>query len=481
MKLWQRVFLVALAFVMFAIQATQLFVLERSFDSAVKREYQLAASAHEALGASLSNHTAYQRLKTNKLLLSTTEIAVLLRDTVTADISTAAAIAVYRDGNGVTSAGNAIFDDISALPFSPEKTPGSGQSVIQRSGDAVYLMMVSVISLEMTPYVLYTAYDVTDVYETRDADIASARRTGLIFGTSIAVLLLILVRLFLRPLKTAVDTIGQIANGNYALTMPARGSDELKTLAESINFMSASIKEREEKLSEIAASRKRFADSMAHEMKTPLTSILGFADILRIKRTVTDAQRRDFATMIVDEAKHLRLLSAKLLQLASTDSTQLDLTDVPCAQLFSEVQNAMAPVLARRGMRLEVLCKQVTLHIDRALFHAMLYNLIDNAAKASPDGSTIWLAQSELSGHTVLSVIDEGRGMKPETVRRATEAFYMEDKARSRKAGGAGLGLSLCDDICRRHGARLEIRSVYMKGTTVMIHMNAMPLDAAQT
>ena len=124
----------------------------------------------------------------------------------------------------------------------------------------------------------------------------------------------------------------------------------------------------------------------------------------------------------------------------------------------------MAPVLGRRGIKLTALHKNAMLHIDRELFLSLLYNLIDNAAKASPDNSEIWLIQSELDGHTVVSVIDRGMGMKPDTVRRATEAFYMEDKARSRKAGGAGLGLALCDDICRRHGARLEIRSTYQEG-----------------
>ena len=256
--------------------------------------------------------------------------------------------------------------------------------------------------------------------------------------------------------------------------MPEKGSSELKTLAHSINEMTASINEREEKLRGIAESRKRFADAMAHEMKTPLTSILGFADILRIKSVVTDEQRRDFASAIVEEAKRLRGLSAKLLTLASTDNTPLDFADIPVAQLFSDVHATMAPVLGRRGIKLTTLHKNAVLHIDRELFLSLLYNLIDNAAKASPDNSEIWLIQSELDGHTVVSVIDRGMGMKPDTVRRATEAFYMEDKARSRKAGGAGLGLALCDD--RRHGARLEIRSTYQKGTTIIIHMNVAPI-----
>ena len=89
MKLWQKVSLTALVFVMLAIQLTQFLVLERSFENSIQRERQTAVSAHEALSASLSNHAAYERLKAGKLLLSTDEIAELLSSTVTADISTA--------------------------------------------------------------------------------------------------------------------------------------------------------------------------------------------------------------------------------------------------------------------------------------------------------------------------------------------------------------------------------------------------------
>ena len=215
-----------------------------------------------------------------------------------------------------------------------------------------------------------------------------------------------------------------------------------------------------------------------------LISVLGFLRPLkRAVKTIGAAAAgdyTDFASAIVEEAKRLRGLSAKLLTLASTDNTPLDFADIPVAQLFSDVHATMAPVLGRRGIKLTTLHKNAVLHIDRELFLSLLYNLIDNAAKASPDNSEIWLIQSELDGHTVVSVIDRGAGMKPDTVRRATEAFYMEDKARSRKAGGAGLGLALCDDICRRHGARLEIRSTYQKGTTIIIHMIVAPIPKNQ-
>lgn len=440
MKLWQKISLIALVFVTLAVQLTQFYILDSHFRSAIAREVNSAASAHSALAASLSNHAAYERLKANTLFLSTDQLTDMLKDTITTDISTADVIEVKKGGKTITAVGTEVLDGASydLASVKPNDAITDGKTVIFDAGEKTYLMVVSIIKLEAMSYELRTVYDVTNVYDEHDANLNNARMWGLCCGGGISVLLLISVLGFLRPLKRAVKTIGAAAAGDYTVRMPEKGSSELKTLAHSINEMTASINEREEKLRGIAESRKRFADAMAHEMKTPLTSILGFADILRIKSVVTDEQRRDFASAIVEEAKRLRGLSAKLLTLASTDNTPLDFADIPVAQLFSDVHATMAPVLGRRGIKLTTLHKNAVLHIDR------------------------------------------GMGMKPDTVRRATEAFYMEDKARSRKAGGAGLGLALCDDICRRHGARLEIRSTYQKGTTIIIHMNVAPIPKNQ-
>lgn len=412
MKLWQKISLIALVFVTLAVQLTQFYILDSHFRSAIAREVNSAASAHSALAASLSNHAAYERLKANTLFLSTDQLTDMLKDTITTDISTADVIEVKKGGKTITAVGTEVLDGASydLASVKPNDAITDGKTVIFDASEKTYLMVVSIIKLEAMSYELRTVYDVTNVYDEHDANLNNARMWGLCCGGGISVLLLISVLGFLRPLKRAVKTIGAAAAGDYTVRMPEKGSSELKTLAHSINEMTASINEREEKLRGIAESRKRFADTMAHEMKTPLTSILGFADILRIKSVVTDEQRRDFASAIVEEAKRLRGLSAKLLTLASTDNTPLDFADIPVAQLFSDVHATMAPVLGRR----------------------------------------------------------------------ATEAFYMEDKARSRKAGGAGLGLALCDDICRRHGARLEIRSTYQKGTTIIIHMNVAPIPKNQ-
>ena len=345
MKLWQKISLIALVFVTLAVQLTQFYILDSHFRSAIAREVNSAASAHSALAASLSNHAAYERLKANTLFLSTDQLTDMLKDTITTDISTADVIEVKKGGKTITAVGTEVLDGASydLASVKPNDAITDGKTVIFDAGEKTYLMVVSIIKLEAMSYELRTVYDVTNVYDEHDANLNNARMWGLCCGGSISVLLLISVLGFLRPLKRAVKTIGAAAAGDYTVRMPEKGSSELKTLAHSINEMTASINEREEKLRGIAESRKRFADAMAHEMKTPLTSILGFADILRIKSVVTDEQRRDFASAIVEEAKRLRGLSAKLLTLASTDNTPLDFADIPVAQLFSDVHATMAP------------------------------------------------------------------------------------------------------------------------------------------
>jgi len=483
MRLWQKISLISLAFVMLAIQITQYTLLERSFKNSVQREKETAVAVHEALCASLSNHASYQRLKAEKILLSTTEIDELLSNTVTPEISAASSIHVLRDGEIVAIAGIDIFSgslefDLYQLTF--DAVDNNGFSVITDIYSVPHLVVCSDVCIETVEYTLFTAYDISDIYITRDKEITSARLTSILYGAAISIVLFIFVWISLHPLKTAVHTIRAAANGNYNLRVSEKGSEEMRVLACSVNHMSASIDEREQKLMETADSRKRFADSMAHEMKTPLTSILGFADILRIQRTISDTQRREYANLIVQEAKHLRSLSSKLLQLASTDGTQLDISAVPIEQLFADTVASFKPIIDQRNIHLDVTHKNAVLQVDRELFLSLLYNLVDNAVKASADNSTIRLIQSHLNGHTIISVIDEGIGMKPDALRHATEAFYMEDKARSRNNGGVGLGLALCEDICRKHGARMEISSVYQKGTAVAIYMDTAHLSISK-
>ena len=159
-------------------------------------------------------------------------------------------------------------------------------------------------------------------------------------------------------------------------------------------------------------------------------------------------------------------LSSKLMNLMGLyENDSISMEEISMETLFQRVAQIEKYHLEQMGMTLEVTCSMGKRRVDRDLFESLLVNLIDNGAKASREGDKIFLE----SDKNRITVRDQGCGIPEEEIGRVTEAFYMVDKARSRKAGGCGLGLALCVMIARIHGARLEIESKVGQGTAVSV------------
>lgn len=274
------------------------------------------------------------------------------------------------------------------------------------------------------------------------------------------------------PLRRVNKAIRQIAAGKYDTRLEG-GKGDFSTTFNAVNDMAEAVERDVGKLSDIAENRKGFVDSMAHEMKTPLTSILCMGDLLRLKKDVSERDRRDYAGVIVEEAKRMKELSSKLLAMASTDNDSLSFEPVSTAELIDELGAAMRPVCERSGIGFSCEGIDGIISADRELFKSLIANLVDNAVKASEPAKTVGIRYAPDGGVMKIIVADQGIGMKPEDIKHATEPFYMVDKARSRKAGGAGLGLSLCAVIAKKHNATIDIKSELGKGTIVIV---ALPL-----
>lgn len=167
----------------------------------------------------------------------------------------------------------------------------------------------------------------------------------------------------------------------------------------------------------------------------------------------------------------MRGLSGKLLELATAGNMKLDFESVEIPALFEEIRLSVLPLITQRKMTLKAYPQNARIIADRELFKSLLYNLIENAAKASAEESEIRLICESNADTVKILVSDDGCGMTRDQIKRAAEPFYMADKSRSRKAGGAGLGLALCAEIAQKHRARLTIASKQGKGTTVTITM----------
>jgi len=151
--------------------------------------------------------------------------------------------------------------------------------------------------------------------------------------------------------------------------------------------------------------------------------------------------------------------------------------EVSIESLANDIELSLKPILENRGLNLKVEIEDIWLTIDKELFKSLLYNLIDNAIKASTMGQTISLIGKSKEGHVLIKVVDEGIGIPEDEIDHIIKPFYMVDKIRTRKNGGAGLGLALCVEIARLHNGTISIESKVGKGTCVCIDIKGGRMD----
>lgn len=275
----------------------------------------------------------------------------------------------------------------------------------------------------------------------------------------------ILTRFALRPLYNLEKASLAISRGQYQERVPVASRDEIQVVGEAFNQMADQVETQITQLQEITEKQKMLLGSLTHELKTPMTSIMGYADtLLHVK--LQEEQREKALSYIYQECCRLERLSGKMMSLTGlyvNDTIHLKLGSVE--ELFQKVAHVEKEHLREKEIQFSMDCRMEKIPMDSDLMESLLVNLVDNAIKASRPGGSIWM---EAKDHKI-EVIDEGRGIPPDEVSKVTEAFYMVDKARTKKEGGIGLGLALCKEIAHIHKASLEIESSPGCGTVARI------------
>lgn len=473
MRLWQKIVLPTLALMVLSTALASILLLRASRDALWEREGQRAVTQLQYLAGMLRAGVISHRLQQGAIQLSAGETEQAARQTL------------GQQGTDGYLAGLALLDEKGRFPFWSrlvedllgqlsvplEGEPGATVYQLcpgQGEGEW-YLLCAMPVALESRPYRLCAAYDVSGLQARLDREASGT--VGLCLGLSLAgaAALLALVWLLLRPLAALDESARRVAGGRYDERLAVRGHDELAGLAQDMNAMAATVQQRVEQLERVAEDRRIFIGNLAHEMKTPLTSILGFADLLYLPAEVPGEQRVEYAQVISQEAKRLRSLSGKLLELITLGSAELELAPASLRDVVAEVELALRPVMAQSELTLTYDCAGLTLDMDRELFKSLLYNLLDNGRKASRRGGAMTLTAREREGGAEILVQDHGRGIPREELDKVCQPFYMVDKSRSRKAGGAGLGLALCREIVSAHGGTMELDSRPGEGTLIAL------------
>ena len=229
-------------------------------------------------------------------------------------------------------------------------------------------------------------------------------------------------------------------------------------------FMDVTEREQRELL------RREFSANVSHELKTPLTSISGFAELMK-EGLVPPEKIPEFSGDIYKESLRLIGLVNDIIQLSRLDenSTQFQRAPVDLYDLCAQSIERLSPVAARQSVTLALTGEQAEIEGVEQLLKEMIYNLLDNAIKYNVPGGSVTASVRKSAGRTILSVSDTGIGIPYAHQPRVFERFYRVDKSHSKEVGGTGLGLSIVRHAAQYHGARLELKSQPGKGTTITV------------
>lgn len=218
------------------------------------------------------------------------------------------------------------------------------------------------------------------------------------------------------------------------------------------------------------ALRREFSANVSHELKTPLTSISGFAELMS-QGLVPPEKMQEFSGDIYRECRHLMALVEDILRLSRMDegAVQPEWEEVELHALAQDVVDSLESVAEKKNVHLMLQGETVTLIGERQMLREMIYNLCDNAVKYNRDGGDVIVTVSRTQGRPRISVADTGIGIPYAHQGRVFERFYRVDKSHSRAIGGTGLGLSIVKHAAQYHNARVELHSTPGKGTEITV------------
>lgn len=447
MKLWQKIFIPSMVFTMIGIFAISLGLIVRNHTLQLEAEKQNILSKNNEVISELEQTIA---LQAKGDLISRSMMTLFLDE-----------ICKNKNSEDMEIVMTIIdtpkdTEEYPAFLFEKENGRIQYQGLIYLSGNVCEIRISNNISSLLKQF---------------QEDMGVVRTYGIVASLVVSLVLLIMSIVITRPIQKLKEATEKIAAGDYSHRVSYNGKDELSELAQYMNDMAAQIKADTDYIESISENRRIFIANMTHELKTPLTSILGFADVLRIKPDMEKEEKKMYADIIFTEASRLRKLSSSLMELITVNETELYRVPLNVSELISREVQMYQPICDEAKIQLQVELEPFVVMADETLLATLVVNLMDNARKASKAGQKIRIF-CKRSGETgLIQIRDEGIGISKEQINHVTEAFYMVDKARTRKDGGAGIGLSLCKAIAKAHHGDLVIESEQGAGTLVSVYL----------
>ena len=309
----------------------------------------------------------------------------------------------------------------------------------------------------------------------RDQAVLVARLQRTIFWISVgletAIILfsLLFATLFSRRIRRIFVSVRKLHSGDYSVRLPERGQDEIARLGGAFNELAQRLNQSEE-------VRKQFVSNASHELKTPLASIKLLTDSI-LHNQMDEATTREFVSDIGSEADRLTRLSAKLLELTRLDSTPSEERElVNVESVADRVLRMLIHTAREQSVSLELDCGEgCSILCTADDLYQILFNLVENGVKYNRPNGFVRVLAKHGGRDVTICVEDSGFGIPDEAKPHIFDRFYRVDKARSRKAGGAGLGLSIVHDMVLRNDGSIRVEDRAEGGTRFVLTFPYLP------
>lgn len=329
--------------------------------------------------------------------------------------------------------------------------------------DSYFIVSSTYIEKDDMIYFIDNYINIDDLFATKDKQLGILSRLIVIeFMISGMVIMFVSYRLS-KPIKQLSIAMDKLSNQEYNVLVPSYRHDEIGELTNGFLKMSKQIEDYIAELKDVNKRQETFINNFTHELKTPLTSIIGYADYMRSKK-LNEEEIVLSANHILNEGKRLESISKKLMQLIVLKNDEFSFYHINVKEFFDTIKDIL---ILHTNIVMNI--EEEYIYIEPDLMKNAVLNLIDNAVNACDKQESIIISGYKEKNNYIIKICDKGKGMTKENLKHIQEPFYMVDKSRTRLHGGSGLGLALVQKIIELHDADITFDSELGKGTTVTI------------
>ena len=328
--------------------------------------------------------------------------------------------------------------------------------------DAHFIVSSPIVVNGKTVAVVFSTQSVIDGLTPYVAGILRVFSAATLFAFAMAFILVYLVSLRLtKPLREMSAAAKQYATGDFSKRIPIKsgihilGSDETDELITAFNSMAQA-------LATLEMSRRSFVANVSHELKTPMTTIGGFIDGI-LDGTIEPEKEAQYLKIVSDEVKRLSRLVTGMLNMSKIEAGELELKPVSfdISEMIFHTLLSFEQIIDKKHIEIKGLdsFESNSIVADKDMINQVVYNLIDNAVKFTPEGGYIEVASKSDSEKAIIRIRNSGMGIPGEEIDKIFERFYKIDKSRSYDVKGAGMGLYIVKTIIELHGGNIVARS----------------------